>query len=123
MHVARATKFVLFLLLAIAALPLFADPGDVEQRKIDYLIAEVGQLKDAHFIRNGAEYDVDKAVAHLQLKRRNAGSRVKTAQDFIRYCATQSSMSGEKYRIRFASGETVDSATFFEQRLAAYPGK
>lgn len=121
MRVVPILKFVLSVLLAIASLPLLAQQPDVEQRKIDYLIAEVGQLKDAHFIRNGTEYDVDKAVAHLQLKRRNAGSRVKTAEDFIRYCATGSSMSGEKYRIRFGSGETVDSATFFEQRLAAYP--
>lgn len=121
MRVVPTLKFVLFLLLALASLPLFAEQADVEQRKIDYLIAEVGQLKDAHFIRNGTEYDVDKAVAHLQLKRRNAGSRVRTAEDFIRYCATGSSMSGEKYRIRFASGEAVDAAVFFEQRLAAYP--
>ena len=123
MRVAPVIKMLLFFVLAIASLPLFADQTEIEQRKIDYLIAEVGQLKDAHFIRNGTEYDVDKAVAHLQLKRRNAGSRVKTAEDFIRYCATGSSMSGEKYRIRFASGETVDSAVFFEQRLAAYPAK
>jgi len=120
MRIAPTLKFVLVLLLAIASVPLLAQQSDVEQRKIDYLIAEVGQLKDAHFIRNGTEYDVDKAVAHLQLKRRNAGSRVKTAEDFIRYCATGSSMSGEKYRIRFASGETVDAAVFFEQRLGAY---
>lgn len=116
-------SFVLFLMFACFSAPLRAEPVDVEQQKIDYLIGEVAKLKGAHFIRNGAEFDVGKAVEHLQLKRRSAGARVKTAEDFIRYCATQSSMSGEKYRIRFASGETVDSAAFFEQRLAAYASK
>ena len=96
------------------------EQGKVEERKIEYLINEVATLHDAHFIRNGTEYDSAKAADHLRLKRRNAGSRVKTADEFIKYCATESSQSGEKYRIRFASGQTVEAAAFLREKLAAY---
>ncbi|TCV93402.1 hypothetical protein EC912_105263 [Luteibacter rhizovicinus] len=92
----------------------------VEQQKIDYLIASVASLKGATFIRNGTSYDAEKAAAHMRLKLRFAGSRVKTAEDFIVYCATSSSESGIKYTIRFPDGQIVDSATFLRGKLAEY---
>lgn len=91
-----------------------------EQDKIDYLIASVAALKGASFIRNGSAYDASRAASHMRLKLRFAGSRVRTAEDFIRYCGTQSSTSGIRYTIRFADGHTVDSASYFEKKLAQY---
>jgi len=95
----------------------------IEQRKIEYLIGSIAHLQDATFIRNGNEYDAGQAADHLRAKLRNAGSRVRTAEDFILYCATGSSMSGEKYLIRFADGRTVDTADFLRGKLAAYAGQ
>jgi hypothetical protein len=91
-----------------------------EQHRIDYLIASVAALKDASFIRNGQAYDALHAASHMRLKLRFAGSRVKTAEDFIRYCGTASSTSGTRYTIRFADGHSVDSASFLQQKLAQY---
>lgn len=45
---------------------------------------------------------------------------MKTAEDFIRYCATQSSMSGQPYEIRFADGRVVKTAQYLQQKLAEY---
>jgi len=50
----------------------------------------------------------------------DAGARVRTAENFITCCATGSSMSGEKYRIRFADGRVGDNAVFLRQRLAEF---
>lgn len=91
-----------------------------EQQKIDYLIDSVGQLQGAQFVRNGSAYDAAKAVSHLRLKLRYAGERVQTADDFIRLCATGSSMSGNPYLIRFADGHTEPSAQWMHERLAVY---
>jgi hypothetical protein len=88
-----------------------------EDEKIDYLIATVEKLSGAKFIRNGSAYDAAAAADHLRLKRRNAGSRCKTAEDFIRWCASGSSMSGKPYRIRFADGTEVTSEAFLRARL------
>jgi hypothetical protein len=107
------------MLFALLALPAFAQQ-DIEQQKIAYLIDSVATLQGATFIRNGTEYDATRAADHMRLKLRFAGSRVKTAEDFITYCGTGSSMSGTKYTIRFQDGRVVDSAVFLRDKLAEY---
>ena len=112
-------KILLILALSIAAMAGTRAGGVpmTESETIEYLIRSVEQLADAKFIRNGTEYDAQAAADHLRLKWRNAGSRVKTAEDFIRLCASASSMSGRPYRIRLADGTVMESATFFRGRL------
>lgn len=110
------------MLFALLTLPAFGQQ-DVEQQKIAYLIDSVATLQGATFIRNGTEYDAARAADHMRLKLRFAGSRVKTAEDFITYCGTGSSISGTKYTIRFQDGHVVDSATFLRGKLSEYkPG-
>ncbi|MCL2790547.1 MAG: DUF5329 domain-containing protein [Desulfobulbus sp.] len=70
-----------------------------------------------HFIRNGTAYDVAEAVSHLNFKYSRAKSRVKTAEDFIKYVASKSSVSGEEYLIRYPDGKTVTAAAFFTEKL------
>ncbi|WP_257310954.1 DUF5329 domain-containing protein [Geothrix fuzhouensis] len=88
-----------FLLTVPAAMP--------EAQKIEALIQAVANLEGAVFLRNGAEHAPKAAADHLRLKWRNAGRRVKTAPDFIRYCASGSSLSGQPYEIRLKDGRTV----------------
>jgi len=111
----RPLPWILALTVLFSA-PAFAAPL-TEEQKIDALIHSVEVLPDAQFIRNGSAYDGKAAAEHLRLKRRNAGGRVKTASDFIKYCASRSSMSGKPYQIRFANGDTVDAEVFFRTEL------
>lgn len=101
----------MFLSTSAPAAPL------TEEQKIDALIHSVEVLPGAEFIRNGSAHDGKAAAEHLRRKRSNAGARVKTAGDFITYCASRSSRSGKPYRIRFANGETVDAEVFFRAEL------
>jgi hypothetical protein len=80
-----------------------------EEQKINHLINYVSHLKDAVFIRNGSEYTPGKAAEHLRMKRDKAGSRIKTAKDFIYQLATKSSFSGEAYTIRYSTGHISPS--------------
>ena len=107
-------------LLCLSLLTPATAQQDIEQQKINYLITSVAALKDASFIRNGSSYDAEQAASHMRLKLRMAGSRVKTAEDFIVYCATESSVTGTKYTIRFSDGHIVDSAAFLRDKLAAF---
>ena len=120
----RPLMLLAWLLSALLLTPAFArQPAPMpptEQQKIDYLIATVATLHGASFIRNGSAYDGAQAAAHMRLKLRFAGSRVKTAEDFIVYCATGSSVSGTRYSIRFADGHSIDAATFLRGRLAVF---
>lgn len=110
-------KLLLVLLLALL-LPLAASAqGPSESRKIELLIQSVEQLPSAVFIRNGSEHDSKDAGTHLRRKWKYAGKRIKTAQEFIRYCATESSLTHVKYRIRLADGTSVESAKWLTDRL------
>jgi hypothetical protein len=93
-------------------------PVLTEAAKINALIGSVEAMPNAVFIRNGSEYTASRAAEHLRLKWRNAGGRVRTAEQFIKYCASESSLTGRKYKIRFPDGRTVDSGVFFHEQLA-----
>jgi hypothetical protein len=91
-----------------------------EAAKIQYLIASVEALEGATFIRNGNKYDARSASNHLRLKLKNAGDRVKTAEDFIKYCGSKSSMTGVPYLIKLADGTTVKAEIFFREKLLTF---
>jgi hypothetical protein len=110
--------FTLACLCSAAAFAAAPAPPSTEKAKIEALIAAVEAMPDAKFIRNGSAHDADAAADHLRLKWRHGGKRIATARDFIRYCATESSLTGRNYRIRFADGREVDSAEFFLAELA-----
>jgi hypothetical protein len=117
----RTTRFVEFTrrrALAFALVLGVLASAPTEPEKIELLIQSVAQLTHAKFVRNGSEYDAAAAADHLRLKLRNAGSRVKTADDFIRYCGSVSSMSGQPYRIRWDDGREETSEAFLRARLA-----
>ena len=119
------------LIAAFSALPVAAAaiattataPVLSERAKIDALIAAVERLPDAVFIRNGSEHDAKQAADHLRLKWKHGGKRIRTARDFIRHLATKSSLTGRKYRIRFADGKEVNSGDWMRQELAKRGGK
>jgi Family of unknown function (DUF5329) len=84
-----------------------------EEQRINFLLNSVETAKGIVFIRNGSEYDGAAAAEHLRDKLAYAGERVKTAEQFIQYCASESSMTHRKYAVRLADGSTVDSAVYF----------
>jgi Family of unknown function (DUF5329) len=92
----------------------------LEARRIEYLIASIESLPNAQFIRNGTAYEAKDAADHLRLKLRAAGSRVASAEDFIRLCASVSSVSGLPYQIKFADGLTTTSEAYLKQKLAEF---
>ena len=111
---------VLMVLLSLVAVCAFAQDTS-ETAKIQYLITSVETLEGAKFIRNGREYDAPSAADHLRLKLKVAGKKVKTAEDFIKYCASKSSITGKPYLMRFTDGTTVKSEVYFRDRLKAFP--
>ena len=89
-----------------------------EGAKIDHLINYIGNLAGATFVRNGKDYGATEAAKHLQHKREKAGDKVKSADDFIRLCASHSYLSGEAYLIRFADGRTRTAEDVLREELA-----
>ena len=111
-----------FLALMAASFPLKAEKM-TEAQRIDALIRAVEVLPDAKFVRNDAEHDASKAGQHLRLKLRESRGRCRTAEDFIRVCASGSSVSGKPYQIRFADGTVQTSEAFLRARLKELAGR
>jgi hypothetical protein len=114
------SRLIAAALLTLATVANATDRLPVEEARIEYLLAVVASLHDGQFIRNGTAYDSTAAVKHMRTKLRLAGSRVKTAEDFIRYCGSESSVSGKPYEIRFPDGQVVRSADFLRLKLIEF---
>jgi hypothetical protein len=94
------------------------DPN--EEAKIEFLISSVENMKGIKFIRNGSEHDGKEAANHLRMKLQKADGKVKTADDFIKLCASNSYMTGKPYLIKFQDGTTIRSEEYFRERLKEY---
>ena len=84
-----------------------AAPSEAETARIERLIDHIARQTDISFIRNGESFEASAAAAHLRSKMSSAGWRIKTADHFIDYLASRSSMSGTMYEIRLADGRLV----------------
>ena len=93
-----------------------------ETQKIEALIQDVRELKDATFIRNGSSYNSKSAAIFLRRKWQANHSEVKTARDFIDRVATFSGTSGRPYLIRFKDGTEIQSRDFLMARLKTLEG-
>lgn len=85
--------------------------------EIDSLLAFVGRQQDIAFIRNGSSHTAQEAVSHLRFKRERAGSRLKTAEDFILHCATRSYLTRVPYRVKYRDGTTRKAADVLHEEL------
>lgn len=88
-----------------------------EKQKIETLIKQVANLKDAKFVRNGSSYNADSAAVFLRRKWQANESNVKTARDFIDKVASFSATSGKPYLIRFKDGSESQSRDFLLAQL------
>ena len=105
--------------LAFAFSPLAsASPQDDAKGEIDHLLDYVA-ASSCTFVRNGTEYPADKAREHLAVKYRFAGSRIATAEEFIKYLATGSSASGEPYHVKCGKSDAL-SGEWLNAELARY---
>ena len=126
----RYGRFTRYWILSLAfVLPLLgvahvaaASAPAAETQKIEALIQDVRNLKDATFIRNGSSYSSDSAAIFLRRKWQANQSAVKTARDFIDKVASFSGTSGKPYLIRFEDGREIHSREFLMARLKMLEG-
>lgn len=115
------TRFALIFFLLLAGIAFARDAH--EQARIDFLLHDVETSKGVVFIRNGSEHDGPAAASHLRAKLNYAGERIKTAEEFIKYCASESSLTHRAYKVCLAEGKTIDAAQYFTSRLHEFDEK
>jgi hypothetical protein len=94
-----------------------AAPADA-QAEIGHLLDFIG-ASSCTFIRNGEPHPAADARAHIERKYRHAAKWVGTAEDFIAYAATKSSVTGVPYRVRCGESE-VASTVWLQEELSRF---
>jgi hypothetical protein len=98
-----------------SALPLQITAS--EKEKIEHLIFSIETLATASFQRNGRYYTSKAAADHLRMKWKNAGTRIRTAKDFIEKVASASSVTGRPYTIRWPDGKETRASDYLTEQL------
>jgi hypothetical protein len=108
----RATTAALMMWAMI--LPAAADTNG----EIDHLLAFVGS-SGCTYVRNGKQYESAEAREHIERKYDYIKDRISSTEEFIRYAATESSISGEPYKV-ICEGDEEPSADWLQRELARY---
>ena len=89
--------------------------------EIDHLFSYLKE-SGCHFFRNGAWYSAREAAGHLNRKYQYLQEKglVPSAEAFIERAASESSMSGQAYRVRCGSRPVVNSADWLGAELERY---
>lgn len=89
------------------------------QQEIDHLLDYVS-LTTCQYDRNGTIHTGPDARDHIKMKYEHYKKKVKTTEDFIKYSATRSMISGRKYKIRCTGSELVNASDWLLEELARY---
>ena len=88
-----------------------------EKDKIEALIKNIQNLKDATFVRNDSNYDSKVAARFLRGKWQAQGKDIKTATEFIEKIGSVSSTSRKPYLIRFKGGREIKCGEYLKEEL------
>lgn len=89
-----------------------------EDRAIcDTLIADLKSQSALTFVRNGDEYDADRAASHMAMKLDYAADDLPDVKSFIEEVASKSSFSGRDYEVIFPDGHRETARSYLYRRL------
>jgi Family of unknown function (DUF5329) len=95
-----------------------AQPRMTLQSEVNHLIAAIGQ-SGCIFFRNGNWHNAEEVQVHLRSKYDYLLSfgQVSTTEEFIDKAATQSSLSGQAYRVKCGDGMEMLSRDWMREQL------
>lgn len=98
-----------------------AEPPTNVQIEVNFLLGYV-EGAGCEFYRNGTWHDSKAAQAHLRDKYKYFVARnlINTTEDFIERAATESSFSGQPYKVRCNGGAPVTSNQWLRDELARF---
>ena len=113
-EIMRILKLIGFASMLIAT-SVFGDT----QQEINHLLDYVANT-DCQYDRNGQIYDGLEARDHINMKYEYYKAKIETTEDFIKFAATKSKLSGEKYKIRCPDYEPVYAGDWLINELIIY---
>ena len=108
----------LHILLLFLFIPGAHGSDGVFEQEVAHLLTFVEQ-SDCTFIRNGKDYSSAEARAHINKKYNYIKKRISSAEQFITYGASKSSITGKKYTVD-CDGVSMTSGQWLRDELAAF---
>ncbi|WP_028865386.1 DUF5329 family protein [Psychromonas aquimarina] len=108
-------KNLLLILLSLFSLNVLSSTQD----EIDHLIRFVAAT-DCKYERNGTIHNGTKAAEHINKKYEYFSDDIQSTEDFIKYSATQSKMSGKFYKVHCGNKAPIKSRDWLSAELKAY---
>lgn len=92
-------KIQVYLWLVMSLLAFNSSHASVDHTaEIRHLLSFI-ENSQCTFIRNGSSHDAANARSHIEKKYNYLKFRIDTAEEFIKYTATKSSISGKQYKV------------------------
>jgi hypothetical protein len=110
----KISRFLVILLVVLST-AAYADT----QKEITHLLDFVANTA-CKYERNGTLYGGIEAQAHINKKYQYFIDKINSAEDFIKYSATRSTMSGKKYKILCANMPVQFSSDWLLEELKKY---
>ena len=110
---------VIYLLSSLITTPAIAAKPDKVLAEVSYLLSEI-KHSPCKLKRNGTLHNGVAAEKHIRRKYNYARSRIKSAEQFIAYTATKSSMSGIAYMLICNNNTPQTTASWLMNKLAIY---
>jgi len=112
-------KKILLILTAFNACPVFSDVPPEQKDEVDHLLEFV---RTSHCImkRNGDKHNSDKAADHIESKYDYFRDDIKNTEDFIKYSATKSTMSGKYYTVVCPEKKEIKSEKWLLDELSRF---
>lgn len=107
---------VLFLFLFNSS---FADISTEQQKEIDHLLKFITESA-CQFKRNGRQYSGIQSRKHIQKKYNYFNDTINSAEDFIQYSATKSTMSGQYYTVNCPNNKKITSKEWLLKELQQF---
>jgi len=115
------TKHLILALALAAPLAAGAAPPANVQQEVDYLLGYIGK-SGCSFYRNGSWSDASAAESHIRMKFDFLArqDKIATAQEFIDKTASESSLTGQAYKVRCGADLPVKSSSWLGDALARF---
>lgn len=119
MKIYRLSMFNFALVCMATCTCLHADVPPEQKPEVEHLITYL-ETSDCSMIRNGEAHDGEEAAGHVRRKYEHFRNKIDSTEDFIRYSATGSLVSGKKYQVQCPGEPPVPSAEWLLEELEVY---
>lgn len=119
-----SSKMAILFFILLPTLSYSSDLAPETEDQIEHLLTFVS-TSPCKFMRNGTWYEASEAAKHIRKKYDYVLGKglVGSAEDFIKYSATKSSMSGKKYRVQCGQEPEIESSEWLLTELSSYRSK